>query len=153
MRIRIRKTICKNKIYRSKTSPSHNKMSEDGTGTYEDDAGCPGLGCLEEVPDPPGPLAHQHLVKLWPGGVEEWHPSLASHSPSRTNEFIIKYWCLETGTRYLIQTWIQNLNNLNILQINDKGAIFRKYGTSTNLITNYNRMVFWIHILFMQIRI
>ena len=70
-----------------------------------------------------------------------------------TYKCISKYWCLDTGTRYLIQTWIQNLNNLNILQINDKGAIFRKYGTSTNLITNYNRMVFWIHILFMQIRI
>ena len=41
-----------------------------------------------------------------------------------TYKCISKYWCLDTGTRYLIQTWIQNLNNLNILQINDKGANF-----------------------------
>jgi hypothetical protein len=51
--------------------------------TYKDDAGGPGLGRLEEVPDPPGALTHQHLVKLGARGVEEWNAGLARYSAAK----------------------------------------------------------------------
>ena len=36
---------------------------------------------LEEVSDPPGALAHQDLVKLGAGGVEEGDARLPRHRP------------------------------------------------------------------------
>ncbi len=54
--------------------------------TYKDDAGGPGLGRLEEVPDPPGALAHQHLVKLRARGVEEWNAGLSCYSAAKTSK-------------------------------------------------------------------
>jgi hypothetical protein len=75
-----------------------------GTTTYEDDTRGTGLGSLEEVPDPPGPLAHQHLVKLGPGGVEEWHAGLAGHSSEHSYK-ILSY-LFKTGRAHLLDVLV-----------------------------------------------
>jgi hypothetical protein len=50
---------------------------------HNDDGRRRGLGLLEEVPDPRGAHAYEHLHEIRAGDGEEWHSRFPGHRPGQ----------------------------------------------------------------------